>query len=99
MWSPTGTTAVHHVCLLMLLSSVLFGAHQVGQVIISLKTTKKKKLNIISIVDRLLSQRGLLSQRLIKSYSTDVTEISRYLFRIDLYLGLFGMCSGKEIIL
>lgn len=95
VWSPAGTTAVHHVCLLTLLSCVLFDGHQVGQVITPPKTTKKK-LNLISILDRLLSQRGLLSQRLIKSYSTDVTEISPYLFRIDLYLGLLVVLRKRD---
>lgn len=71
VWSRAGTTAVRPVCLLMLLSCVLFDAHKVGEVIIPIKTAKKtpkkhhnkKTPNIISILDRLHSQRSLLSQR------------------------------------
>lgn len=57
-----GTAAMHHVavCLLMPIACLLFDAHMVGEVIIPIKTTKKKKkLKIISVLDRLLSQKSL----------------------------------------
>lgn len=53
---------MHHVavCLLMPIACLLFDAHMVGEVIIPIKTTKKKKkLKIISVLDRLLSQKSL----------------------------------------